>query len=84
MVLAAYEAKTPKINANKEKNGAVALKAQLKTSNEERDKFMRLFQNAETKEEGEDEVAEEELIKAHERFGDLIKKKFNDKREKNE
>lgn len=45
---------------------------------------MRLFQNAETKQEGEDRVAEEEFIKAHERCGDVIKKKFKDKREMKE
>lgn len=84
MVLAGEEAKTLRFNANKGKNSAVALKAQLATSNEERDRSKKLLDSVEARQEREDGLAEEGLIKAHEKFGDVIRKNFKEKREKKE
>ena len=71
MVLAGEEAKTLRFNANMEKNGAVVLKAQPATSNEERGRYKKLFENAKARQEREDGLAEE-FSKTHEKFGDVI------------
>ena len=84
MVLAGEEAKTLRFDANKEKNSALALKAQLATSNEESDRYKKFFDNAEARQEREDGLAEEELIKAHEKFGNAIMKNIKEKRVKKE
>lgn len=49
-----------------------------------RDRYKKLFDNAEARQEREDGLAEEEVIKAHEKFGSVITKNFKEKRVKKE